>query len=441
MKYYAGFVFDLNEENPKWIEYYDSLGKKSFGVFSVAQYFTKKLKELADDQLDKVFKIEPSYINKLADNSLHLSEDSIPEWNEIYSDMLQQGEVCSIAIPGYAWEGAPQTSYSFMTKVARKEVTLSDVLTIPEYAELVEKLFILRFGKKPQDCITDTVKFFIPALQCAASEHFVASDSEDTTQIKNENILQAPAQPVVEALKTCRCARDLTTEDLKCIFTVATENRLKEILEVFNKYCKHFEINTCLRKSHFWAQIRQESGPELTAKMESLNYSAEVLKSKDTGPFKYFKEHTDEAEKYGRTKTHRADQEAIANRAYANRNGNGDIASGDGWKYRGGGLIQITGKNNYTNINNTIKTVCPNFSTEITPDNVINVTESVVSAMAYWYCNGLNSKADKGSDDVSVNSITNTINSGELKPVKAKRRSYFRTLKTKWNLAECKKIK
>ena len=271
MKYYAGFVFDLNEENPKWNEYYDSLGKKSFGVFSVAQYFTKKLKELADDKLDKVFKIEPSYINKLADNSLHLSEDSIPEWNEIYSDMLQQGEVCSIAIPGYAWEGAPQTSYSFMTKVARKEVTLSDVLTIPEYAELVEKLFILRFGKKPQDCITDTVKFFIPALQCAASEHFVASDSEDTTQIKNENILQAPAQPVVEALKTCRCARDLTTEDLKCIFTVATENRLKEILEVFNKYCKHFEINTCLRKSHFWAQIRQESGPELTAKMESLN--------------------------------------------------------------------------------------------------------------------------------------------------------------------------
>lgn len=197
MKYYAGFVFDLNEENPKWKEYYDSLGKKSFGVFSVAQYFTKKLKELADDKLDKVFKIEPSYINKLADNSLHLSEDSIPEWNEIYSDMLQQGEVCSIAIPGYAWEGAPQTSYSFMTKVARKEVTLSDVLTIPEYAELVEKLFILRFGKKPQDCITDTVKFFIPALQCAASEHFVASDSEYTTQTKNENILQAPAQPVV----------------------------------------------------------------------------------------------------------------------------------------------------------------------------------------------------------------------------------------------------
>ena len=197
MNYYAGFNFELNEGNPKWKQQYDSLRKKSFGVFSVTQYFTKKLKELADDKLDKVFKIEPSYINKLADNSLHLSEEAIPEWNEIYSNMLQQGEYCSIAIPGYAWDGAPQTSYSFMTKVARKEVTLSDVLTIPAYAELVEKLFILRFGKKPQDCTTDTVEFFIPALQFATSEHFVASDSEDTVQTKNENTLQAPAQPVV----------------------------------------------------------------------------------------------------------------------------------------------------------------------------------------------------------------------------------------------------
>ena len=197
MDYYSGFVFYLDEGNQKWKEYYDSLGKKSFGVFSAAQYFTKKLKELADDKLDKVFNIESSYINQLSDNSLHLSEKAISNWKDIYSDLLQQGDVCVIAIPGYLWKGTPQTSYSFMTKVARKEVTLSDVLTIPEYAELVEKLFILRFGKKPQDCTTDTVEFFIPALQCAISEHFVAFDSEDKTQTKKENTLQAPAQPVV----------------------------------------------------------------------------------------------------------------------------------------------------------------------------------------------------------------------------------------------------
>lgn len=197
MEYYNGFVFYLDENNSKWKEYYNNLGKKTFGVYSVAQYFTKKLKELADDKLDKVFNIESSYINQLSDNSLHLSEKAISNWKDIYSDLLQQGDVCVIAIPGYLWKGTPQTSYSFMTKVARKEVTLSDVLTIPEYAELVEKLFILRFGKKPQDCTTDTVEFFIPALQCAISEHFVASDSEDKTQTKKENTLQAPAQPVV----------------------------------------------------------------------------------------------------------------------------------------------------------------------------------------------------------------------------------------------------
>lgn len=197
MEYYNGFVFYLDENNPKWKEYYNNLGKKTFGVYSVAQYFTKKLKELADDKLDKVFNIESSYINQLSDNSLHLSEKAISNWKDIYSDLLQQGDVCVIAIPGYLWKGTPQTSYSFMTKVAKKEVTLSDVLTIPEYAELVEKLFILRFGKKPQDCTTDTVEFFIPALQCAISEHFVAFDSEDKTQTKKENTLQAPAQPVV----------------------------------------------------------------------------------------------------------------------------------------------------------------------------------------------------------------------------------------------------
>lgn len=197
MEYYNGFVFYLDENNSNWKEYYNNLGKKTFGVYSVAQYFTKKLKELADDKLDKVFNIETSYINQLSDNSLHLSEKAISNWKDIYSDLLQQGDVCVIAIPGYLWKGIPQTSYSFMTKVARKEVTLSDVLTISEYAELVEKLFILRFGKKPQDCTTDTVEFFIPALQCATSEHFVASDSEDKTQAKKENTLQAPAQPVV----------------------------------------------------------------------------------------------------------------------------------------------------------------------------------------------------------------------------------------------------
>lgn len=75
MEYYDGFEFNLDENNSNWKDYYNSLGKVSFGVYTVAQYFIKKLKELADDKLDKLFKPEASYITKLADNSLSLCEN------------------------------------------------------------------------------------------------------------------------------------------------------------------------------------------------------------------------------------------------------------------------------------------------------------------------------------------------------------------------------
>lgn len=439
MDYYSGFVFYLDEGNQKWKEYYDLLGKKSFGVFSVAQYFTKKLKELADDKLDKVFNIESSYINQLSDNSLHLSEKAISNWKDIYSDLLQQGDVCVIAIPGYLWKGTPQTSYSFMTKVARKEVTLSDVLTIPEYAELVEKLFILRFGKKPQDCTTDTVEFFIPALQCAISEHFVMSDAKSSRQTANVNTLQAPEQPVIKEEKTCRCDKDLKIEDLRCLFTKATDDDLKAFVEAFNKYYKKFNINTCIRRCHFLAQIRQEAGAKLEiSEGENLNYSAELLKSKDKGPFKYFKEHPDEAEKYGRTETHKANPEAIANRAYANRNGNGDITSGDGWRYRGGGYIQVTGKYNYEKVNEEVKRKCPEFTNKICGETVNKLPEALISAMAYWSWKKLNAKADTGYADKDVDAITNVINKDDGH--KTDRKTYFETIKNNWKLTECNSL-
>ena len=436
MEYYNGFVFYLDENNSKWKEYYDSLGKKSFGVYSVAQYFTKKLKELADDKLDKVLNIESSYINQLADNSLHLSEKAISNWKDIYSDLLQQGDVCVIAIPGYLWKGTPQTSYSFMTKVARKEVTLSDVLTIPEYAELVEKLFILRFGKKPQDCTTDTVEFFIPALQCATSEHFVASDSEDKTQAKKENTLQAPAQPVVEAPKTCRCDKDLTVEDIKFLFNASSDVNLKSFINAFNEFYKSFNLTTCLRRAHFFAQVRKEIGNDLSIKRENMNYRADVLKSGD--PFTYFLNHQDEAELYGRVDGkggHKANQEAIANRVYANKYGNGNIESGDGWRYRGGGILQVTFKDQYEEINTTIKKVHPAFKTKITPENISNIREAVISAMAYWYNHNLNAKADAGNTESAVDTITSVIN--KKTDSYAERKQYFKKIKNKWIDKKC----
>ena len=128
--------------------------------------------------------------------------------------------------------------------------------------------------------------------------------------------------------------------------TILTKDQLKQMVK--NPYIDHwyealeqllddYEINTPLRVAHFIAQCAHESGNFVFIK-ENLNYKAASLRK--VFP-KYFP--TDElAAQYANR------PERIANRVYANRMGNGDEASGDGWRYCGRGLIQLTGKDNYT---------------------------------------------------------------------------------------------
>jgi len=110
-------------------------------------------------------------------------------------------------------------------------------------------------------------------------------------------------------------------------------------LNAFVKY----GINTPLRIAHFLAQLSHESG-NFTRVIENLNYTPQGLLS--TSPFSS-RMPLAEANKYGRTADHKANKEMIANIGYAKKNGNGDIASGDGWKYRGRGFIQLTGRGTY----------------------------------------------------------------------------------------------
>ena len=102
------------------------------------------------------------------------------------------------------------------------------------------------------------------------------------------------------------------------------------------QYCEKYEINTVERISHFLAQVNYESG-YMNYIVENLNYSSKQLLKVFQ---KYFKT-LDEAKEY------EYKGEKIANKVYANRMGNSSEASGDGWKYRGRGLIQLTGKKNY----------------------------------------------------------------------------------------------
>ncbi|WP_052259395.1 glycoside hydrolase family 19 protein [Flavobacterium sp. KMS] len=104
-----------------------------------------------------------------------------------------------------------------------------------------------------------------------------------------------------------------------------------------------YGVNTPLRIAHFLAQVSHESG-NFTRMVENLNYTPQGLLS--TSPFNS-RLTLAEAKKYGRTTEHKANQQMIANIGYANKNGNGNIASGDGWRYRGRGFIQLTGKGTY----------------------------------------------------------------------------------------------
>ena len=152
---------------------------------------------------------------------------------------------------------------------------------------------------------------------------------------------------------------------------------------------------TPVRAAHFFAQTAHETG-EYKLFAENLNYSAAGLQ----GTFgKYFPGTLEES--YARL------PENIANRVYASRMGNGDEASGDGWKYRGRGALQLTGKSNYKAFADYLG------KPEImdTPD-LVATTYAFESAMFFFDRNKLWSICDKGVNDAAILELTKRINGG-----------------------------
>lgn len=168
---------------------------------------------------------------------------------------------------------------------------------------------------------------------------------------------------------------------------------IAQIPEVMDK----FQINTPLRLCHFLAQCGHESG-NFKAVNENLNYGAKGLR----GIFgKYFP--TDaKALEYERK------PEKIANLVYGGRMGNGPEASGEGYKYRGRGYIQLTGKDNYAAFD---KVVAENILE--TPD-LVATKYPLLSAAWFWNSRKLNELADKGATDAEVTSITKKVNGGTI---------------------------
>ena len=158
-----------------------------------------------------------------------------------------------------------------------------------------------------------------------------------------------------------------------------------------------WEINTPARQAAFLAQIGVESD-HLRGEAENLNYAATALRALWPSHFS-----EEMAQEYGRTEDHPANQEMIANIAYANRMGNGDPASGDGWLFRGRPLLGETGRANYRLCGAAL-----GLDLEANPDLLMQPEHAAAAAGWFWRSHGCNELAD-GARFVE---ITHRINGG-----------------------------
>jgi len=238
----------------------------------------------------------------------------------------------------------------------------------------------------------------------------------------------------------------ITTDQLKKIFPGADNSFLENVASELNTDLARYKLDTPLRRAHFFAQVRQEAGPRFSPKQENLNYKPNVLIQK----FSYYSAHRSEADEDGRLEKHEiiektvngktkkfknkiiihpARQESIANKAYGGRGGNGSAASGDGWRFRGRGIFQLTLRNNYTAFNNDYPSFWNDDKVDFleSPDKVCEFPYFIRSAVWYWLKNKVYTKADSGASDNAVNAVTGLIN-GSAMDAAEERRDNFHNL-------------
>ena len=166
---------------------------------------------------------------------------------------------------------------------------------------------------------------------------------------------------------------------------------------------KAYDITTPRRIAGFLSQIAHESG-RLATLEESLNYSVDAL-------LKLFGRHRiseADARRFGRSLDHKADQQGIANALYGGEWGRknlGNTVHGDGWRFRGRGLKQLTGRANYEKCGAAIGEDLLNY-----PDRLLLPVNAALSAGWFWKSHGLNEIADRGD----VRQMTKVINGGAI---------------------------
>ncbi|MCL1942122.1 MAG: DUF4280 domain-containing protein [Candidatus Azobacteroides sp.] len=287
---------------------------------------------------------------------------------------------------------------------------------------------------------------------CFTQDPFNTGEGQSKTQVRQTG-------DTAKELKCPRCEKDITADELRQVFTADNiAGSLQQLANELNrsygdrKLYEIFGLDTCLRKAHFFAQAREESGNDLEGALsgESLNYDYDGL----VKTFPYFAAHPGEADKYCRKdsvkgnrdgKIQQADQIAIANIAYADKNRGakhklGNVKEGDGWRFRGRGILQTTGRENYgKNQKSADKLLGTDTVNLINEDNEkdtgYSMQQAVVMGLAQWYRNKLEYVADGGSDEKDVDNLVDIIN--KFTNSRKQRKEHFKLTVNIFRVGEC----
>ena len=205
---------------------------------------------------------------------------------------------------------------------------------------------------------------------------------------------------------------------MRAVNPTGSDSDHAQILGYLNKFARQYEVNTPARMAHFLSQVAHESG--FKTKQENLKYSPTRMRQifGCKGGSKNYVKATDDC-KNGRLRPKLWTQEAdyannpenLGNYAYADRMENGNEASGDGYKYRGRGIIQLTGREKYKAFQEHHNKLNPSDPRSFVdnPELIVDTIEfGVESAFFFWHSKGVNSKSDSGS----VCAVTNAVNGG-----------------------------
>lgn len=275
-----------------------------------------------------------------------------------------------------------------------------------------------------------------------------------------------------------RCTAPVTVAQLRELFPDVEEKRLKTVADTYTKYMKELQMDTCWNKAHFFAQVAIETGFKLHIKNgENMNYkSEEDLYEKFPSRFfkgKWVKDKS--GEKWVSDKDPKAEfrdkenhvfkskelslkaselikstprDQNIANFVYADKYGNGNEASGDGWRFRGSGLIQLTFKDNFRMVNKEIEKLWgKSILTDSGAEDVRKKLElAVLTSMGYFAAKEINRIANGASSDLQIkevclkvgNDVDIKINNHKTKNHEEKKRFFKDKSSKTFKTNECK---